>query len=80
MGSVPVCYPGFGHMVSLGDFADQLLAELNTNPYLGSAYCDVNIRYTENREFITQIIDNTNSFIFDVADNQITSVFAWSQE
>lgn len=77
MGQVPICY-GVG-WVGLGDYADQLIDSLRASPYYAS-YCDLSVRYTENREFMTDIIDHGMSMRFSIADNQITSVFAWSQE
>ena len=76
MGAVPICY-GVG-VVSLGDFADEVIDGLITSGYF--SYCDLSIRYSDNREFITEIIDLGMSMKYRVADNQITSVMAWSQE
>ena len=66
--------------VGLGDFADEILNNLYSHwcyPYFGS---DLTVRYSENREFVTQLVDNTLGISLEISDNQVTSVFAWSHE
>lgn len=83
-GGIPEVYQGICGpsmtTVGLGDFVDEILSNLYSHwcyPYFGS---DLTVRYSENREFVTQLVDNTLGISLEVSDNQVTSVFAWSHE
>jgi hypothetical protein len=62
---------GFG--VRIGDFADDLLASLEEVGYP----CQLIVRRSENREFITSLTDLDSQVQLSVANNLINEVFVW---
>lgn len=70
-GQVGFC--GFG--VKIGDYADELLSEIQDANYP----CEMIVDRSENREFITSITDMDSQTKLYVTNNLIDQVFVWAQ-
>lgn len=62
-----------GVPVRIGDYADELIDQIEDADYA----CNIEIHYSENREFITAITDVDAQMKIYVANNMIDQVFAW---
>lgn len=62
-----------GFPVRMGDYADELLQLIEE----GSWECNIEVRYSENREFITSLTDIEGQMKLYVSNNMIDQVFAW---
>lgn len=70
-GDVSFC----GLPVRIGDFADDLLDEIEANGYP----CDLIVRLSENREFVTSLADLDSQIKVYVDNNVINQVFRWAR-
>jgi hypothetical protein len=62
-----------GFPVRMGDYADELLDLIEE----GAWECDIEVRYSENREFITSLTDIEGQMKLYISNNMVDQVFAW---
>ena len=62
-----------GFQVRIGDYADELIKQIEDAGYP----CEMIVRRSENREFVTSMIDMDSQMKLYVTNNMVDQVFTW---